>query len=386
MAHAGAEHDLPPEATLVALLSLPKLGPARLRRLLRGRTPEEAWDGILGERRDVLAAAESPAVASSWPAAAHDLDLVGLWERHLALGLGVLAETAPAYPAALREDPDPPALLLTAGDPTALGPVRVGIVGTRQCTRYGIDLAAELGHLCSDNGITVVSGLAAGIDAASHRGALVAAGAAPVAVAGTALDAPYPRANTDLWRDVAAAGVIYSETPVGAPTERWRFPARNRIIAGLSQVLVVIESHERGGSLYTAAQAMDRDRPVFAVPGPIRSPASAGCNRLLLDGCVPLCDPDDVLVAVGMIADTTTPVEAVTVAPEAQPVLHAIAWQPTTLDQLVLATGLSVGQVSVALEQLLADRLVVSRGRWYERSARLTQIVGPNGPASESRS
>ncbi len=368
---------LPDAAWLAALVSLPGVGPARLSSLLETRSSEQAWFDVAQGSPDITAIAASKDRAASWSSHCSKTDVARLWDQYRRSRVGVLAMESPGYPEELLEDPEPPSVLFTRGDPTAIEPVCVGIVGTRQCTRYGVDLARELGGLLADAGVSVVSGLAAGIDAAAHLGALESGGAAPIAVVGTALDNAYPRRNAGLWADVAAAGLVCGETPLGAPVEKWRFPARNRIIAGLSRIVVVVESHERGGSLYTAAQAMDRDKTVFAVPGPIRSPASAGCNRLLADGCLPLCEVADVLVAVDLAQPTVERQAVVRVTTVQGSILDAIGWAPVSLEEIARAVDLSFDQVALTIEQLASLDLVGWRGRWIERTARSVQVGGP---------
>jgi DNA processing protein len=219
----------------------------------------------------------------------------------------------------------------------------------------------------------VVSGLALGIDAAAHQGALDGAGTPPVAVVGTGLDVVYPRRNRGLWERVVASGAVYSEAPLGTQAEAWRFPARNRIIAGLADVVVVVESHLRGGSLYTVEEAVTRDRPVLAVPGPIRSPASEGTNRLLADGAMPLCAVDDVFVALGLVTHVRTMSGAGSAAaveptdPAQRSVLEAAGWEPVSLDDLAAGTGLGFDDLSLAIERLVAAGHLDRRGAWLER-------------------
>lgn len=392
----SADGALPPEAWLSALCALPGVGPVRLGRLTSDRTARQAW-GDIGRRPEIVArACGAPALGDDWRRAHAVIDVADVWARYQRHGFGVVSRSHPAYPDELRDDPDPPALLFTDGDLTALGPLRVGVVGTRRCTRYGVDAARELGAMLAANGITVVSGLAAGIDAAAHVGALEAGHTAPVAVVGTALDCPYPRANSALWQQVAREGLVCGETPLGAPAERWRFPARNRIIAGLCQVVVVVESHEVGGSLHTAGQAMDRNRKVFAVPGPIRSPASMGCNRLIADGCLPLCELSDVMVAVGAAeaVDTPQPLPSSVDLAELE-LLDAVGWRPATLDELAAlllarppagsgAFG-NIGDVAHQAERLVERGILARRGPWLERTA-TTVVCGPNDPTGNHAS
>ena len=148
-------------------------------------------------------------------------------------------------------------------------------------------------------GVRVLSGLALGIDAAAHKGALDAGGAV-VGVVGTGLDVVYPKRNRSLWAEVASLGLLVSEYPAGTQPERWRFPARNRLIAALSSGVVIVESHQRGGSLLTADEAVDRGKAVFSVPGSVVSPAADGTNGLIVDGASPVRHADDVLDALGL--------------------------------------------------------------------------------------
>ncbi len=380
---------LPPEAWLAGLLSLPGLGPARAHRLLERWEPAEAWAAVASGHRIARQIAGEP-LAQEWRRHLGRTDVAAVWESYRSAGIGVLGPDSAGYPEPLVGDPEPPALLFTLGDPGCLQPRRVGVVGTRRCTRYGVDLAAEIGALLAANGVQVVSGLALGIDAAAHAGALAAEACPPLAVVGTALDSPYPSQNRQLWARVAERGLVCGEAPLGSRPERWRFPARNRIIAALSQILVVVESHARGGALYTAAQAVERGRPVLAVPGPIRSPASLGCNQLLADGCHPLCEPDDILVALGLVAAPAAAAAATVVTERQAEVLELVGWQPTTLAELVRAaeTGAqapggvsppSVDQLALTVEELRSLGLVTSRGPWLERVARPV-AVGPIGP------
>ena len=208
------------------------------------------------------------------------------------------------YPAALRSDPGAPAVLFSRGTPSVIGgrPC-VAIVGTRSATAYGLQTASELGRDLASAGVVVVSGLALGIDGAAHTGALRTERddpAPPVAVVGTGLDVLYPKSNASLWREVESHGVVFSEAALGTTPRARVFPARNRIIAALSDVVVVVECQLGGGALYTAEAAARRSIPVCAVPGSVRSPASAGTNGLLVDGCTPVRDLDDVLTAVAL--------------------------------------------------------------------------------------
>jgi DNA processing protein len=371
--------SLPEVAWLVALAALPEVGPARLAALVQGRSARQAFDDLAAGQLPIdaeLAAATRRAdpttLVERWRAAARDLDVAGLWARHVSAGVAVLSRDGPGWPDALTGDPDPPAVLFARGRPDVLAGPRVAVVGTRRCSRYGWDVAHRLGAELAEAGVAVVSGLALGIDGAAHRGALDAAAAPPVGVVGTGLDVVYPRANRTLWDAVANSGVLLGESPLGVRAERWRFPARNRIIAGLADVVVVVESAEQGGAMHTVDEAVRRDRPVLAVPGPITSPASAGTNRLLRDVATPACTTDDVLVALGFspgghrrAAEARPPPEG-----HAGAVLDALGWTPATYDELAIRSGLGLGDLAAAVGVLVAGGWVVQDGPWLERVLR----------------
>jgi DNA processing protein len=358
---------------------LPEVGPTRLAALLAGGSPRSAFDrlldGTLGADAAVAAAirrADPAPVLDRWRRAAADLDVGLLWQRHLESGVAVLAAGGAGWPDALVGDPDPPAMLFARGRPDVIAGSRVAIVGTRRCSRYGWDVAYQLGSDLAAAGVAVVSGLALGIDGAAHRGALDAGAAPPIGVVATGLDVVYPRANRGLWDEVGRAGVLLAESPLGTRAERWRFPARNRVIAGLADVVVVVESPERGGAMHTVDEAVRRDRPVLAVPGPVTSPTSAGTNELLRDVAAPACSVEDVLVTLGLSPGATrSPRER---RPEptglGATVLEAIGWTPASYDELVMRTGLGLADVAAAVATLAATGWVAEERRWIERILR----------------
>lgn len=209
------------------------------------------------------------------------------------------------YPDALAGDHAAPALLFTRGDIKALQTRRVGIVGTRNATEHGRNSAAYFGRVLSQHGVAVISGLARGIDAAAHRGVLAArreseSAGRPVGVVATGLDVVYPREHHALWNEVAAHGLLLTESPPGSLPLPYRFPMRNRIIAALSEVLLVVESRLDGGSLITVREAMDRGVTVMAVPGSTATKAAQGTNMLIRDGALVAIEPDDVLMVLGL--------------------------------------------------------------------------------------
>lgn len=387
-----APRELPHEAFLAALSSLPEVGPSRLRWLLSLGSPPEVWARVVAGRLPVPPSRVAPsALRSLWLDKAAEIDPRGCWERCEQLGVGVVSLGSPGYPAALAQDPEPPVVLFHHGDPDRIAAVRVGIVGTRRSTGYGVRTAEGLGAALTAEGISVVSGLALGIDAAAHRGAVgrlldvqrataatPATGApapgAPVAVVAGGLDAPGPRRNRPLAEQIVAHGVIVSEVPPGVDAARWRFPVRNRIIAALCDALVVVESAGAGGSMHTVREAMDRDVPVFAVPGPIDSRSSEGTNELLRDGAQICLAPDDVIAGLGLVAAASTNATPPTdrrVPPTgaAAAVLDAIGWRPASAEQLALACGLDFSGVSSAITQLETAGWVERSGGWVERVA-----------------
>ena len=351
-------------AWLVALVSLPGMGPARLGVVTAGRSPSEAWAHVLRGAEGV-----PDHVAERWRCVAATVDVHALHEAHEAAGIRVLTPGDARWPPSLVDDPEPPPLLFAAGDPAALARPRVAVIGTRRCSYAGREVARQLGRDLADAGVCVVSGLALGVDGAAHGGVLsTAGGAPPAAVVATGLDVVYPRRHVDLWRAVAERGVVLSEYPLGVSPERWRFPARNRIIAGLADVVVVVESHLRGGSMHTVESALERDRLVMAVPGSVRSPAAAGTNALLVAGSPPCRDADDVLVALGLSRSSQPSSPSPDATPDDDdPLLHALGWDPATLEQLADRLDTPLGPVAVRLAELEAAGQVVQRTGWYER-------------------
>jgi DNA processing protein len=246
---------------------------------------------------------------------------------------------------------------------------RVAVVGTRRCTTTGAGFAFELGRDLAAVGVSVVSGLADGIDAAAHRGALAAEAAPPIGVVGCGLDVVYPRSQRKLWEAVEGAGVLLSEAPLGARPERWRFPARNRIIAALADLVVVVESHRTGGSFHTVDEADRRGIDVVVVPGSVRTAAAAGTNDLLAEGRAPVRDVGDVLMALGLSTGARQRPAERRPAPsdDDRKVLDAVGWQASSLDQLALRTGLAVPALAGALDRLCAAGWATQDGGWYVR-------------------
>ncbi|HUF83363.1 MAG TPA: DNA-processing protein DprA [Acidimicrobiia bacterium] len=275
----------------------------------------------------------------------------------------VFLDGGPGYPI-LDAFPDRPAVLLAEGDaPEVLDRPRVAVVGTRSATLHGRRDAYELGKFLAGAGITVVSGLAIGIDGAAHEGALDAGGGV-VGVVATGLDVVYPRRHAVLFERVRRAGLLLSESAFGAQPLRWRFPVRNRIIAGLADAVVVVEATVAGGARITAGFALEYGRTVLAMPGSRRNAAAAGCNALLADGAHPLLDPNDVLVALGLTPGARrgwgAPPARGQPTGDAAAILRACSGEPATADQLVSRTDLSPDAVALAIREL-------EKGGWIAR-------------------
>lgn len=371
-----AGEKLPDEAWVVALSSLPGVGPSRLRWLLTQGEPEGVWRRVLSGSLAIGEHDENIRIPSAfleqWSVAATSVDPAAYWKAHVEAGVGVMTRWSASFPQELTEDDDAPVVLFWLGDIDLLAGTRVAIVGTRRATRYGIDVANEFARELSLAGVSVVSGLALGIDGAAHAGALAVDGAPPIAVVGSGLDRVYPRAHRALWRAVADRGVVLSEYPLGASAVAWQFPARNRIIAALSDVVVVVESQSTGGALGTAVEAARRGRTVLAVPGPVTAPSSAGTNQLLFDGCGPARDAGDVLLALGREPERRRTAAEKRPRPiaTAKKVLDALPWQAVPVEHVLVSTGLSLGESMLVLEQLESDGWVSQRAGWIERIGR----------------
>jgi DNA processing protein len=263
---------------------------------------------------------------------------------------------------------DPPAGVFVRGCAALelLDAPSVAVVGARACSPYGAQVARMLGREVAAAGLVVVSGLARGIDAEAHRGALEAGGRT-VAVLGCGIDRDYPASHAELAARIRATGLVVSEYGPGVEPAPWRFPARNRIVAGLTQATVVVEARERSGALITADLALEEGREVFAVPGEITSALSAGTNRLLALGATPLLEAADVLRSFG-IDPEERPAPADLSGPGAN-TFAALGDGPASIDELVAATGLGAGAVAAALSELELAGLVLEGDGSYRRAA-----------------
>ncbi len=350
----------------MTLEAIPGLGPDAAQRLLHAfDTP----DAILAAKRAQLELVVGPSLARAIEQGADAAALKdGLaWlaqpDNHLITCLDG------AYPAALRDLAAPPAWLYVKGDPAWLSRPMLAIVGSRYATPQGLRDAEAFAHVLSEAGLTIVSGLALGIDAAAHAGGLAGL-ASSVAVVGTGLDRVYPARNKVLAHRLAAEGAIISEFPVGTPPKSGHFPRRNRIISGLSLGVLVIEAALESGSLITARLASEQGREVFALPGSIHSSLAKGCHRLIKQGAKLVESAADVLEELGRILPAALPVGVSVSAPDKVDdiLLATLAGGPLILDQLASRLGLTVEDVSVKLLAAEMDGSVAKLpGGLYQR-------------------
>ena len=321
------------------------------------------------------------------------------------LGLHIVTISDAAYPNRLRNIFDPPCLLYVRGRlPAFDDEAAVAVVGTRDCTPYGVSCAEKLGFGLAAGGALVVSGLARGIDSAALRGALRGGGTV-TAVLGNGLDVVYPRENRYLYEDIAASGALLSEYPPGTPPEGRHFPVRNRIMSGLSLATLVVEAPERSGALITAGTALEQGRDVFAVPGPIDAPASVGCNRLIRDGAGLVTDAWDILAAYAprfpeklhregareepavlgyQARQRTEPKEVppslslsnndLSLTDDQIRLLRTLTEEPMLVDDLIEETEIPTRRVLSALTVLEIEHLVTQHpGKRYTRAVTLTE-------------
>ncbi|MBI4990250.1 MAG: DNA-protecting protein DprA [Rhodocyclales bacterium] len=265
-----------------------------------------------------------------------------------------------AYPQRLLDAPDPPTVLYVKGRTELLNAPALAIVGSRNATPQGESNAEAFAAALADAGLTIISGLALGIDAAAHRGGLRGKGST-IAVIGTGIDRVYPARNQALARDIAANGAIVSEFPLGTPALRENFPRRNRIISGLARGCLVVEAAERSGSLITARLAGEQGRDVFAIPGSIHSPLSKGCHKLIKQGAKLVDDARDILDELGLATADDKAVAAVSVATaETARLLDCIGFDPCDMDTLALRSGLTTERLYAILLQMELDGRVAN--------------------------
>lgn len=341
------------------------LGAGRQRKLLSAfGLPEQIFDA--GERAvaRVVGAESARQLFSSPDQTAIECALA--WQAESGNAIVTLADAA--YPQRLLDAADPPTLLYIKGRTDLLNRPALAIVGARSATPQGEENARAFARHLADTGLVIVSGLALGIDAAAHRGALEAATAATVAVIGTGADRIYPARNAALAHEIAAHGTIVSEFPLGSGPQRHHFPRRNRLISGLSLGVLIVEAAAGSGSLITARLAAESGREVFAIPGSIHSPLSRGCHRLIREGAKLVESAEDILEELdGRFVsarpetrpDSSAPPRAAVPDGEQGRILAALGHDPVDCDTLAQRCNLTVDALSSMLLMLELDRHVV---------------------------
>jgi DNA processing protein len=344
----------------VALNMIPQMGPVRLRRLLDAFGSAEK---ILLARPDQLAAVNG----ITRPLA----DNIARWQDHADptaelkkaadLGAHIITAQDEEYPPTLREIHDPPIVLYVRGQITGRDHHAVAVVGSRKASHYATESAKKLSFQMAYAGLTVISGLARGIDTAAHQGALAAKGRT-LAVIGAGLGELYPPENAQLADRIASSGAVLAEFPVDTKPDRQTFPIRNRIVTGCSFGVLVVEAGANSGALISANMAAEQGRTLYAVPGRIDSPAALGSNRLIQQGAKLVITVDDILDDLPMIfkeqpeLPAAAPVAELT--PDQQKVLDALGTDETALDSVIATSGLTAAAVSSTLLALEIRRLV----------------------------
>lgn len=388
--------EISEDIAAIALTSLSAMTPRRLRSLLHSRRPNdilrvlETWtpnsSAPVGPVESLLSMMSSRSPSRS---------LGSIWKEELdsvlsrvveyvesspirgRMGVSVLGRGT--YPTTLMRDPQAPAVLFSLGDLDCLNGPRVGIIGTRHATAHGRDCARRFGEVLSAHGIGIVSGLARGIDISAHRGVfdhLRRSDAScdetrgrPIGVVASGLDIVYPPEHVDMWERVASTGVMLSESPPGTEPQAFRFPLRNRIIAALCHVLVVVESRATGGSMITVRAALERGVTVMAVPGSTSVRSAEGTNALIRDGAAIAVEPEDVLAVLGLEVHRRSP----TFDPRPSPIgadgelLEVLGCEPMTIDHVVARSRRELADVALALGRLESQGWVMCTGGWFER-------------------
>lgn len=347
----------------------PQIGPVRLRRLLEHfGSPERAWHATTEElRRSGLGAAYVARLVET----RQQLDLDAELRRCTRRNVRLLTWNDPEYPERLRHIYAPPPLLYVRGAFSREEPM-VAVVGTRRATTYGKEVARRLAGDLARRGVTVVSGLALGIDTEAHRGALEAGGRT-VGVLACGVDRVYPARNRNLGEHMIKQGAVLSDYPVGTAPEARNFPPRNRIISGLSLGVVVVEAGERSGALITTDFAAEQGRDVFAVPGPIFSPVSRGCHGLIAQGARLVQGVEDILeeLHLDQLVEQRVVREVVPESGEEATLLALLSAEPVHVDELCRHSDLPVAVVSSTLTMMELKGLVRHVGRMqYVRAIR----------------
>ena len=348
------------------------IGAVRFQRLLeRFGDAETAWRAA---PVDLARAGLGSKMIERLVALREKVDLSRIWEQIQAKGIQVLTWMDEAYPQRLKEIEQPPPVLYLRGELTPEDSWAVAIVGTRRITPYGRQVTEEIASFLAANGITVVSGLARGVDALAHSASLKAGGRT-LAVLGSGVDKIYPPENRALAEKIFEHGAVLSDYAPGTPPESSNFPPRNRIISGLSMAVVVIEAGETSGALITAEFAAEQGREIFAVPGNILAPQSKGTNKLIQQGAIPLLNASDIMQTLNLTlvgqhkaARKALPADEV----EAK-LLDTMGEEPLHIDEIRNQTGLPVEKVSATLVMMELKGMVRQVGNMHYVAVREVQ-------------
>lgn len=340
------------EQYFAGLNRIERLTPRRFLALLARfeNSPEQIWRANISE---IVAAGVEPDAAQIIVAERARIDPAAEYEKLQLLGARVVPITSPDYPESLKLISAPPPVLLVRGAwPDRRDADALAVVGSRVTTSYGRQVTLELTQACARAGLAIISGLARGVDALAHQAA-VDCGQRTVAVLGCGIDRIYPPENTALADKIlASGGAIISEFAAGTEPNQYNFPQRNRIIAGLARGVLVTEAREKSGSLITAQLALEMNREVLAVPGPITSAASGGTNRLIADGARIVLEPGDIFSALGMIPAEQAESSFQPDSPAEAAIWAVLSRTPQESDELFRASGLDSGAALAALSLL----------------------------------
>lgn len=302
-------------------------------------------------------------------------DLAAARDRLSEKDVGVIGSHTQDYPDHLDNIYDPPPVLFYRGSLQSLRTPAIAVVGTRKASELGKNFAQQLARDLADYGVTIVSGLASGIDAASHRGAINADEDRTVAVLGTGVDIAYPRRNEELQTEIERKGLLVSEYTPGTDPNARHFPERNRIISGLSSAVIVVQAGVRSGAIITADCALEQGREVYAVPGAVNDDLHDGCHRLIKEGAGLVECAEDIIDFLQVEGDFTPPDQTIAITPDQQAIYECVKSKPVHVDEIVQATGLELGFCAKNLLELENKGLILSLpGKRYQRSADAKQV------------
>jgi len=326
---------------------------------------EEAWKAEESQLREM---GLSATVCDRLITGRKEIDVEKLFDKVLTKGVRLVTVFEPEYPDNLRNIPNPPAVLYVKGRLPGNCPINVAIVGTRTATVYGAKTARTIASELGSKNICIVSGMARGIDTAAHKGAIDADGYT-VAVMGCGVDVVYPPENRDLAERIQEKGALISEFPLGTPPEKGNFPARNRIISGLSHAVVVVEAPMKSGALITADFALDQGREVLAVPGPIYSKSSHGCNHLIKEGAKLVQGVEDILEELLGVSAMEQGKESSGFSsakeehdPKTVEILNLLSGGPVLPDELCVHCGMTPAEMNILITKMEINGLVVKSG------------------------